>query len=451
MKIKLSHNWRKGFVLQFGVGEVPHGLSHTKISQDLLGSTENGIELVCSVEHLDELTHAGLGNSATTPDLHGLIGDLMGSAGCAHLEQTNGAGKVLRLLAVRHVAHLVCDGFEPGLVGFDESDHLGKSGGSLVVKVAEDNLDTLVLLAKHVLGRDLDIVEGHVSCASGGRVGGLDLLGLDTLTTLDKEDTQALVCARTGDKVITPDTVGDPLLGSVDDLAIVMLAVGGLLGSRAQSSDIRTSEGLGNGETDLLLAAEDLVGNLILPGLVAGEVEDSFVEVVELLALDRASHEVDSVEVLSRSKAHVQDTQLAHAINHLLANVATCRLAFLRLLVQLAVDKLPELAPQLPGLGVGDLAEVTGLWSDDLGLLALDGANGEVLVLCEDLVSVKVVEGGCGILTGDLTQDSLTTGMGIDEVCEVVDCAVDDAPEGFVRGVGADLFAGECVCHFEML
>lgn len=108
---------------------------------------------------------------------------------------------------------------------------LTNHGPALVVKVAEDNLDTLVLLAKHVLGRDLDIVEGHVSCASGGRVGGLDLLGLDTLTTLDKEDTQALVCARTGDKVITPDTVGDPLLGSVDDLAIVSFTYATVRGS----------------------------------------------------------------------------------------------------------------------------------------------------------------------------------------------------------------------------
>jgi hypothetical protein len=90
-----------------------------------------------------------------------------------------------------------------------------------VVKVAENDLDALVLLAQHVLGRDLDIIERHVSCTSCGRVRGLDLLGLDTLAALDKKDTQALVGAGTGNKVITPDTIGDPLLGSVDDLSNV--------------------------------------------------------------------------------------------------------------------------------------------------------------------------------------------------------------------------------------
>lgn len=34
---------------------------------------------------------------------------------------------MLRLLLVGHVAHLVGDCFEPGLVGFDESNHFGES------------------------------------------------------------------------------------------------------------------------------------------------------------------------------------------------------------------------------------------------------------------------------------------------------------------------------------
>ena len=66
---------------------------------------------------------------------------------------------------------------------------LTNHGPSLVVKVAKNDLDTLVLLAQHVLGRNLDVVEGHVSGTGGGRVRGLDLLGLDTLAALDKEDT----------------------------------------------------------------------------------------------------------------------------------------------------------------------------------------------------------------------------------------------------------------------
>ena len=98
---------------------------------------------------------------------------------------------------------------------------LTNHGPSLVVKVAKNDLDTLVLLAQHVLSRDLDIVECHVSGTGGGRVRGLDLLGLDTLAALDKEDTEALVGSNTGDEVVRPDTIGDPLLSSVDDLVRV--------------------------------------------------------------------------------------------------------------------------------------------------------------------------------------------------------------------------------------
>lgn len=90
-----------------------------------------------------------------------------------------------------------------------------------MVEVAENDLNTLVLLAQHVLSRNLDVVERHVSCTSSSRVRGLNLLGLDTLTALDEEDTQALVCSSTSDEVIGPDTVGDPLLSAIDDLASV--------------------------------------------------------------------------------------------------------------------------------------------------------------------------------------------------------------------------------------
>lgn len=75
---------------------------------------------------LNVLAHAGLGQAAAAPDLDGLVGDLVGAAGDAHLEQADGAGEVLGLLLVGHVAHLVGDGLEPGLVGLDEGDHLGE-------------------------------------------------------------------------------------------------------------------------------------------------------------------------------------------------------------------------------------------------------------------------------------------------------------------------------------
>lgn len=83
---------------------------------------------------------------------------------------------------------------------------------------------------------------------------------------------------------------------------------------------------------------------------------------------------------------------------------------------------------QPKGLGVQDGAEVAGLWDNDLGLLVLDGANGQIGVLGQDFLSVEVVEGSGGILASNLLQDSFTTGVGHDEVCQVIDDAVDDAP-----------------------
>lgn len=73
--------------------------------------------------------HAGLGETSAAPDLDGLVGDVVGGAGHAHFEEADGAGEVLGLEVVGHVAHLVGDGFEPGLVGFDEGDHFGDSKG----------------------------------------------------------------------------------------------------------------------------------------------------------------------------------------------------------------------------------------------------------------------------------------------------------------------------------
>lgn len=92
---------------------------------------------------------------------------------------------------------------------------------SLVVEVAKDDVDALVLLTKQVLYWDLDIFECHVGRASGGRVGCLDGLGLDALSALDEDDAQALVGSNTRHEVICPTAVGDPLLCSVDNLSCV--------------------------------------------------------------------------------------------------------------------------------------------------------------------------------------------------------------------------------------
>lgn len=91
-------------------------------------------------------------------------------------------------------------------------------GPTLVVEVAEDDVDTLVLLAEQVLHGDLDVVKGDVGGSGGGGVGGLDGLCLDALAALDQHDAEGLAGADTDDEVVAEDTVGDPLLGSVDNL-----------------------------------------------------------------------------------------------------------------------------------------------------------------------------------------------------------------------------------------
>lgn len=87
-----------------------------------------------------------------------------------------------------------------------------------MVEVAENDMDTLVLLAKQVFNGNLDVIKGDVGGTSGRRVRGLDSLGLDTLATLNEQHAEALASVDTSDEVIAEDTVGDPLLGTVDNL-----------------------------------------------------------------------------------------------------------------------------------------------------------------------------------------------------------------------------------------
>lgn len=269
-----------------------------------------------------------------------------------------------------------------------------------------------------------------------------------------------------------------------------MLSIGRLLSSGAKTGNVGAGKGLGDGQAELLPAAKDFVDNLLLPGPLASKVEhgskanghagqvavleashhgaghllahDHVVEVVKLLALDGAVEEVHAVEVLPRAEAHVDDAGLAHLVNGLLADMASSGLALEGLglddligedadglaegVVRVLEVRALEVRRQPQGLGVGDRAEVAGLRGDDFGLLALDGADGEVCVAGEDLVAVEVVEGRGGILAGDLAEDALAAGVGVDKVCEVVDDVVDDAPEGVFGGVVANLFAGEGLC-----
>lgn len=355
---------------------------------------------------------------------------------------------------------------------------------ALVVEVGQNHVQTLVLLAQQVLHGHLDIVKGDVRGAGRGGVARLDGLGLDALAAGDEEHRQLVARADAGDKVVGPAAVGDPLLGAVDN---VVLAIRRLDGRGADAGNVGARKGLGDGEAQLLLAGKDLIGDLPLPRLVVGKVEhagqangharhvavleaalhgarelladDEVVKVVKLVALHDAAEEAHALHVLARAEAHVQHALLGHAVNHGLGNVAARGLALLGLGDEVAVGEVAggalegavgvvvvgrvEGGREPERLGVGDLAQVAGLGHNDLGRLAGDGANGQVGVLGEDLLAVEVVKGRGGVLAGDLLQDGLAAGMGHDEVGEVIDDAVDDAPEGVFGGVLAHLFAGK--------
>lgn len=85
-----------------------------------------------------------------------------------------------------------------------------------MVEVAQHNHQTLVLLAQHVRAWNLDVVKGDKGCAGGGRVRGLDGLGLDAFSALDEEDSEALGSLAGDGEVVREVTVGDPFLGAVD-------------------------------------------------------------------------------------------------------------------------------------------------------------------------------------------------------------------------------------------
>lgn len=113
-------------ILQHRLREVLHRLSHAEVRQNLLSSTQNSIKLVRAVEHLDDPAHTSLGQSTSSEDVGGVVGDLVCGPSSMRLEETDGSAHVFSLLGITHVAHLVGDGFEPGLVGLGEGDHPGE-------------------------------------------------------------------------------------------------------------------------------------------------------------------------------------------------------------------------------------------------------------------------------------------------------------------------------------
>lgn len=186
-------------------------------------------------------------------------------------------------------------------------------------------------------------------------------------------------------------------------------------------------------------------------------------QIIKLLAINRAPEQSLSMQMLAGAQAHGQNSRLRHAVDQLLANVGTILLLLLRLGRHISIRELAdgalqaamavlevralELGSEPEGFGVGDGAQVAGLQVEDFGLLVGDGSDAEVAVFMEDLLSVEVVEVDGGVLAGDLSEHDAPTGVGVNEIGEVIDFVVDDAPQGVFGGVFCDFFTGEGLGH----
>jgi len=102
--------------------------------------------------------------------------------------------------------------------------------------VVSFTFEALVLLADKVLDRDLDVLEGDVSCSATPYALAVHLAGGDAAgAALNEENTDTIHAGTTstdgGGEVITPNAVGNPFLFAVDN---VVLAIFGKLGFTCQ-------------------------------------------------------------------------------------------------------------------------------------------------------------------------------------------------------------------------
>lgn len=112
-----------------------------------------------------------------------------------------------------------------------------------MVEVGHNDLESLVLLADQVFYRNLDVFEGDVGGAAAPYTLAVHLAGRNaTKAALDEENGDAVharaACTDSSCEVVTPDTIGNPLLLTVDN---VMLAVFGELSFTCQVCNITTS------------------------------------------------------------------------------------------------------------------------------------------------------------------------------------------------------------------
>ena len=116
--------------------------------------------------------------------------------------------------------------------------------------------EALVLLANQVLDWDFHVFECHIGSSTAPDTLAVHSSGTDAaVLTLDQEHAYSggtwAASSNGGREVVTPDTIRNPLLLAIDD---IMLAILSELCFTGQVGDIATGVGLGDCETDALVA-----------------------------------------------------------------------------------------------------------------------------------------------------------------------------------------------------
>lgn len=137
-------------------------------------------------------------------------------------------------------------------------------------------LEALILLANQVLDGNLDILEGHVGGTTAPDSLAVHATSADsTSLALNQQDAETfhagLASTDSGSEVVCPNTIGDPLLLTVDN---VVLAILGELSLAAKIGNITARIRLSDSQADTLVtsqnAGQNTVDELLLTKLDQG-------------------------------------------------------------------------------------------------------------------------------------------------------------------------------------
>mmetsp|Transcript_71559 Transcript_71559/g.201986 ORF Transcript_71559/g.201986 Transcript_71559/m.201986 type:complete len:480 (+) Transcript_71559:81-1520(+) len=286
-------------------------LAHAEVHHHLLGAAGHGHGAHLAAEPLDLLALAAPRVGEAPEDLGRLPGAVLEDLRALDLQQGRRPPQLQVRLQLLHGLHLVADPLDPVVRGLDEPRHLGHlpadhrvlhqglpeglplvgeldglleadaaeavrhgaDAEALVVEVAHDVLEALVLLAEQVAPGHPHVVEGDVRGPGGPDAGALHLPRREAgHAPLDHEEADAAhprPAGPAGDgEVVREDAVGDPLLLAVQDVVVAVE-----LRRRLQVGHVAARRGLGDAEAADLLAPEAPRDHPLLH-LLRGVVED---------------------------------------------------------------------------------------------------------------------------------------------------------------------------------